>query len=109
MKTKYGFQVPNNHRGAMALDDKAGNNKRKEAAALEIKTLMEYETFIDLGKDTLPPQGHQKIVYRMIYDVKHDGRHRGRLVGGGHQTPNPIDGSCIVKRNSIGNRNSSDE
>jgi Reverse transcriptase (RNA-dependent DNA polymerase) len=29
----------------------------------------------------------------MIYNVKHDGQHCGRLVAGGHQTPNPINGS----------------
>jgi Reverse transcriptase (RNA-dependent DNA polymerase) len=95
MKTKYGFQVPNNHQDAIALDSKAGTEKWKEAAATKIKTLMDYETFIDLGKDALPPEGYQKIVYRMIYDVKHDGRHRGRLVAGGHQTPNPVDGSYL--------------
>jgi hypothetical protein len=29
----------------------------------------------------------------MIFDVKHDGRHKGRFVAGGHLTPIPTD--CV--------------
>jgi Reverse transcriptase (RNA-dependent DNA polymerase) len=93
LNTKYGYEVPNNHTDAMMLDLKNGNNKWKDAANLEIKQLMDYKTFVDIGKGTKPPDGYQKIIYRMIYDVKHDGRHRGRLVAGGHLTPTPIEGT----------------
>jgi hypothetical protein len=35
--------------------------------------------------------GYKKIKVRMIYDVKHDGRHKARLVAGGHLTDIPLE------------------
>jgi hypothetical protein len=48
--------------------------------------LLEYEIFIDKGKDACVPIGYKRIRCHMIYDVKHDGRHKARLVAGGHLT-----------------------
>jgi Reverse transcriptase (RNA-dependent DNA polymerase) len=53
--------------------------------------MFNYEVFGDLGNDRPPPSGYKKIPLRMIYDIKHDGRHKARLVAGGHLTPIPID------------------
>jgi hypothetical protein len=62
-----------------------------------------YKVFDDLGNNTPPADGYQKIKCRMIYDVKHDGRHRGRLVAGGHLTPIPFDNlySGVVSLRSL--------
>jgi hypothetical protein len=51
-----------------------------------MKQLAEYKTFIDKGKGGNPPDGCKKIRCHMIYNVKHDGRHKSRLVSGGYLT-----------------------
>ena len=51
----------------------------------------DYHTFFDKGKYGIPPAGYKKIRCHMIYDVKHDGRHKARLVAGGHLTDVPIE------------------
>jgi hypothetical protein len=38
-----------------------------------------------------PPTGHKKIRVHLIFDVKHDGRHKARLVADGHLTDIPLD------------------
>jgi hypothetical protein len=90
-KYKYGYVVPNTHYEATILDNQNKNNEWKAAADLEIELLLDYNVFNDLGKNALPTDGYNEIKCRMIYDVKHDGRHRGRLVAGGHLTPIPFD------------------
>jgi hypothetical protein len=37
------------------------------------------------GRDK-PPDGHKKIRAHLVFDVKHDGRHKARYVAGGHLT-----------------------
>ena len=48
--------------------------------------LTEYKTFIDKGKGGQPTSGYKRIRCHMVYDVNHDGRHKSRLVAGGHLT-----------------------
>jgi hypothetical protein len=50
--------------------------------------LAEYDTFRDLGhKDTAPPPtGYKKIHTHLVYDCKHDGRHKAWMVADGHLT-----------------------
>ena len=58
-----------------------------------MQQLKEYTCFTDAGiygKDP-PLEGYKKIRVRLIFDVKHDGRHKSRLVAGGHLTDVPID------------------
>jgi hypothetical protein len=38
-----------------------------------------------------PPVGHKKIRVHLIVDVKHDGRHKARLVADGHLTDIPLE------------------
>jgi Reverse transcriptase (RNA-dependent DNA polymerase) len=90
-KFKYGFQVPTTHQDAMMLDKKERNNLWQEAESKEIQALMQYNVFKDLGKGRIPPTNYKKIRCHMVYDIKHDGRHKGRLVAGGHLTPIPTD------------------
>ena len=58
-----------------------------------MKQLDDYECFIDkgvYGKDA-PPVGYKKIRAHLVFDVKHDGRHKARFVGGGHLTDVPTE------------------
>ena len=83
---KFGFLVPRNHSQAVELDEKNGNTKWQDSEAVEMLQLIEYDTFIDKGESGQPPSGYKRIRCHMVYDVKHDGRHKSRLVAGGHLT-----------------------
>ena len=88
---QFGVNVPRNHKHAMDLDSKNGNNKWYKAEQAELKQIFEYETFIDKGKGyTMPPE-YTRINVHFVYAVKHDGRHKARLVAGGHLTKAPTE------------------
>ena len=89
-KYKFGFEVPRDYKHAINLDKKNGNTKFADATALELSQIDEYETFIDLGVTDTPPPGSKKIRVHLIYDIKHDGRHKARLVADGHITDIPL-------------------
>jgi hypothetical protein len=65
----------------------------RQATNLEMSQLVEYDTFRDLGhKDTAPPPtGYKKIRTHLVYDFKHDGRHKARVVANGHLTDIPLE------------------
>ena len=88
---KYGFEVPKNYQDAIRLDERHGNTKWQDATDLEMTQLHEYNTFKDLGKGAGKPDGYKQIRVHLVYDVKHDGRHKARLVADGHLTDVPID------------------
>ena len=88
---QYGFLVPRNHAQAMDIDEKNGNTKWRDAELEEIKCVDNFEVFVDKGKGGSAGPGYKKITVHMVYAVKHDGRHRARLVAGGHLTDTPID------------------
>jgi hypothetical protein len=90
---KYGEQVPRNHQQAMQLDRENGNTDWQESEALEISQLHGYNTFEDLGHKSKvrPPEGYKKITLHLVYDVKHDGRKKSRIVAGGHLTETPTE------------------
>jgi hypothetical protein len=62
-----------------------------------------YGTFRDLGRGTTAPSGYKKITVRLVFDVKHDLRHKARLVAGGHFTDPPKDSvySGVVSLRSL--------
>ena len=73
----------------------------------------EYKVFQDHGKAQYDPMsrevsnapnGFQKIRVHLIFAVKHDGRHKVRLVAGGHLTPETIENkySGVVSISSLG-------
>jgi hypothetical protein len=70
----------------MELDRANGNNKWKEAAALEISQLLKYGMFLNKGIDGDVPPRYKKIHGHMVYGVKHDGIHKSRYVAGEHLT-----------------------
>ena len=88
---KFGVEVPRNHDQAMELDCMIGNIKWLDAEKLELSQIHEYNTFIDKGKGFDMPRSYTKIRLHMVYDVKHDGRHKARMVAGGHMTKTPVD------------------
>ena len=90
-KFKFGYQVPHDHAEAMFLDQKNGNHKWAEAEAQEMKSFQEFGVFKDLGKGGKPPEGYKKVKLITVYVVKHDGRHKTRIVAGGHLTDIPME------------------
>jgi len=87
----FGVQVPRTSHEARLLDAKNGNTKWQDAEKKELVQLDDYKTFKDLGRNARPPDGYQKIRVHFVYAVKHDLRHKARLVAGGHMTEPPKD------------------
>ena len=90
-KFKFGFEIPRDYKHALWLDQRNGNNKWELATALEMGQLEEYDVFKDMGKGVKLPEGYKKIRVHLVYDVKHDGRHKARCVADGHLTDIPVD------------------
>jgi hypothetical protein len=90
-KYKYGFEIPRDYKHAVELDEKHGTTRWVDATNLEMIQLDEYDCFKDQGKRLDIPIGYKKIRVHLIYDVKHDGRHKARLVADGHLTDIPVD------------------
>ena len=95
---KHGWEVPRDYAHALQLDIHNGNNKWKEAIDLEIEQIKEYQVFNDFGKAvyekikiTNAPEGHQKIRVHFVFDVKHCGKFKARLVADGHLTKEPME------------------
>jgi hypothetical protein len=107
---KFGFQVPRTFREAVNIDNKNGNTLWKDAVKLELSQINEYQTFEDKGKAVLEgnkvinaPEGYKRIRVHLVYDVKHDGRHKARLVADGHLTQLPTETvySSVVSLRSL--------
>ena len=97
---QFGFLIPKDYRQALQLDEQNGNSKWYDTTKLEMDQINEYKVFQDHGKAQIDPNsrkvsnapdGYQKIRVHLIFAVKHDGRHKARLVAGGHLTPDPIE------------------
>ena len=92
-KYKYGYEVARSYRHGMVLDQRNGNTKWADAVATEFQQIDDYNTFDDKGhKDHSPsPPGYKRIRVHLVFDVKHDGRHKARLVADGHLTDIPLE------------------
>ena len=103
MKYQYGFLVPNTYEQALQLDKENGNTKWQDCTLLELNQQAEYSTFRNKGRDWTPEQGFKKINVHLVYAVKHDGRHKARLVAGGHLTGPPLESvySSVVSLRGI--------
>ena len=91
-KYKYGFEVPRDFKHAVQLDTKNKNTRGQYAVKTELDQIKEYDTFIDKGHHTkiAPPNGYKKLRVHLVFDVKHDCRHKARLVADGHLTEIPL-------------------
>ena len=99
----YGVEIPRDSFQARRLDTKNGNTKWVDSEHLELKQLFDYKFAIDKGPGDQPLPGYTKIRCRMIYAVKHDGRHKARYVAGGHLTKEPEESvySSVVSLRSL--------
>ena len=89
VKYKFGVCVPHTFAEAMMLDKDNGNTFWGDAVCRELDQLFSYKTFHDLGTGGLPGKEYKKIKIRFVFDVKADGRRKGRLVACGDMTPEP--------------------
>jgi hypothetical protein len=90
-KYMYGFEITRDYQHAIDIDQRNGNTKWQDAASLELTQLDEYKTFKDMGKHVVMPSDYKKIRVHFVFAVKHDGRHKARLVADGHLTDVPVD------------------
>ena len=109
---QFGYLVPRDYTHAMEIDKLNGNSKWYDATQLEMNQINDYQVFKDYGKAQLcpknrkainGPKNYQQIRVRLIFAVKHDGRHKARLVAGGHLTPEPVESiySGVVSLRSL--------
>jgi Reverse transcriptase (RNA-dependent DNA polymerase) len=100
---QFGIKVPRSPQEAIRFDNENGNTLWQDAMGLEMDQLQEYCTFKDLGRGAPPPVGYHKIRVHFVFAVKHDGRHKARLVADGHLTATPIDSvySGVVSLRSL--------
>lgn len=89
-KYMFGVRIPRDYDKAMVFDKNNGNTKWKDCTVLEMKQLDDYDTFQDEGKGAPIPKGYKKIRVHLVYAVKHDSRHKARLVADGHLTDVPL-------------------
>jgi histone deacetylase 1/2 len=89
----------------MLLDKENNNTRWKDAEHAELTSIQGFNAFRDKGhKDrSKQPAGYKKITVHMVYAVKHDGRHKARLVAGGHLTDTPIEStySSVVSQRGV--------
>ena len=84
----FGYQIPRNYDEALLLDKANRNSKWYDAVQLELQQIAEYNTFRDHGQAiyyrnktvTNAPPDYKKIRVHLVFAVKHDGRHKARLV-----------------------------
>ena len=86
VKYKFGVQVPSTGAQAMALDKENGDHLWEEAITKEINQLLDLETFNILERGEKAPEDHTFVSLIIVFDVKHDGRRKARIVAGGHMT-----------------------
>ena len=88
-KFKYGCEVPRDFKHTVDIGQQNGNTLWQDATKLKLKSMEAYEVFKDHGHKAMPPPGYKVIRAHLIYDSKHDGRHKARLVADGHLTDVP--------------------
>ena len=109
---QFGFLIPKDYKQELQLDEKNVNSKWYDATKLEMDQINEYKVVQDHGKAQFDPKsrkvanapsGYQIIRVHLIFAVKHDGRHKARLVAGGLLTPDPIESiySGVVSTRSL--------
>jgi hypothetical protein len=91
-KFKSGYQVAINYAEKVCLDKRNSNSTWQEAIDLELQQIYEYNIFVDLGLhiSAKVPQDYRKIWVHFVFDVKHDGKQKARLVANGHSTAVPL-------------------
>ena len=73
---KFGFQIPTSVSDATILDKENGNTLWADAIRKELFELKLYDSFRVLNRGEMPPPDYKRIPMHMVFDVKHDGRHK---------------------------------
>ena len=76
---RFGYPIPRDYGEAISFDIKNGNTHWQDAIKLEMKNqLDDYKCFENAGvyKDAPSPEGYKRIRVHLVFDVKHDGRHK---------------------------------
>lgn len=87
----FGVRIPTNVKNAYELDAINKNQKWSDAISKEIQELQDFDTFRVLRQGEKIPEGYKFVPMHMVFDVKHDGRHKARYVMSGSQTDPAID------------------
>ena len=86
-----GLHIPRNYDEALKFDEQNGNTRWQDCTKLELQQLQDYKFFRDQGKDRKIPKVYKSIRTNLIYAIKHDNRHKTRMVADGHLTNIPIE------------------
>ena len=90
-KYKFRYQIlcSNYYEHALSIVKHDGNNKWAESIKLETDQQHDCDTYRDMGKAS-SPEACELILSHLVFDMKHDGRHRAILVADGHLTNTPL-------------------
>ena len=90
-KHEFGHKIPRNNDcdRAVSMEKKNGNHKWADCVKLEIDQKHQCDGHKDMGTGQAP-KDHNKIRAHFVFDVKHDSRHKARLVADGHLTDAPL-------------------
>ena len=97
VEIKFGVKIPMSVRQALEFDRENGDSKWRDAMAKEIAQLVALNCFDFHPPDFKPDKDSQEGRLTMIFEVKQDGRHKGRLVCNGHK----IDPRGISTRSTV--------
>ena len=89
VRYKFCIRVHRNYSEAIVFDRESGSTFWQDGIRRELDQLFSYRTFRDLGEGVLPGPGYTKIKVRFVFDVKADGKRKGRFVARGDMTPEP--------------------
>ena len=99
-KYMFGYLIPRSYKEAMEFDKENNNTKWVDATRDEMDCIKEQQVFTkhlrakwdsNHKKILNAPPNHQKIRVNLILVVKHNGRHKARLVDDGCLTPVPVE------------------
>ena len=89
---KFGYQVQWNFEDTVRFKKENGNTRSQDAVEFEMSQIKEYQVFSDEGKAEWengklkngPSKEYQMVRVHLVFDVKHDGRHKATLVADGY-------------------------
>ena len=88
VKFQYGYRVPRSIDEAYRIDEANHNTKWSDAIKKEVDLLHnQFKCFKVIFKREQVPKEYKCIPLLWAFAVKYDGRHRARMVAGGHCTP----------------------
>ena len=101
-KFKFGYRVPRSIDEAYEIDAANGNTKWTDAIKKELVSIVDdNEVFSILKENEKAPEGYSFAPLLWTFDVKFDGCHRARMVGGGHVTDDLDHEECYSSTASL--------